>query len=516
MKSMKLRSLLLVGFGVLGALVLAIAVYAILSMGAINRRSTIVSEEILPSLDIADKIDTATGDYRLLEFEIASETDAVKREAYTKDTDSIAKEFDKHISDIAPLLSGADELRLLESLKKSWVQYRADSAKYLSLVKARKVEEAMGILTGDEESAYGDISKACQDLANLQRSQSDLAVKDNKAVFTTSYILLFVAAGAGILVAILVVLVILRAVAKSVEVIMSTVGQVTEGNQEISSTAQEMSQGATEQASSAEEVSASVEEIAATIKQNTDNSLATEKISSRAAQDADEGSKAVINSVAAMNDIASKIGIIDEIARQTNLLALNAAIEAARAGDAGRGFAVVASEVRKLAERSQKAAGEITELSKTTVATTTKAGDAIQKIVPDIKHTAELVQEIAAASREQSAGAEQIGKAIAQLDTVIQQNASAREEMASMAEELYAQSERLSEAMKFFGGSSRATQATSSFHRDIKVAHVASQARSIADAKASRLVAIAPVSSGYKSSEGKGAGATKDSDFEAF
>lgn len=237
---------------------------------------------------------------------------------------------------------------------------------------------------------------------------------------------------------------------KIVADIQSSANQVASGSEQISSTAQEMSQGSTEQASSAEEVSSSIEEMGSTIRQNSDNSMTTEKIAQKAAGDAEEGGKAVSAAVIAMKDIAGKIGIIEEIARQTNLLALNAAIEAARAGEAGKGFAVVASEVRKLAERSQKAAGEITELSKSTVETVTKAGDLIQRIVPDIKRTAELVQEISAASREQSTGAEQIAKAMIQLDTVVQQNASASEEMASMAEELSSQSQQLSDTISFF------------------------------------------------------------------
>jgi len=225
---------------------------------------------------------------------------------------------------------------------------------------------------------------------------------------------------------------------------------VSSGGEQISATSQQMSQGATEQASGAEEVSSSVEELAATIKQNTDNALETEKISQKAATDAEEGGKAVDEAVAAMKVIAGKVDIINEIARQTNLLALNAAIEAARAGEVGKGFAVVASEVRKLAERSQTAASEITTLSARTVALATKAGKIIGSIVPDIKKTADLVQEIAAASKEQSSGSEQIGKAMMQLDQVIQQNASASEEMASMSEELSGQAAQLLETMSFF------------------------------------------------------------------
>jgi methyl-accepting chemotaxis protein len=232
--------------------------------------------------------------------------------------------------------------------------------------------------------------------------------------------------------------------------VQSATVNVAQGSEEISSTAQSMSQGSTEQAAGAEEVSSSVEEMDSTIRQNSDNATATEGIAMKAAKDAEEGSAAVTASVAAMTEIAEKISIIEEIARQTNLLALNAAIEAARAGESGKGFAVVASEVRKLAERSQTAAAEITGLSKTTVEMSQKAGKIIVAIVPDIRKTAELVQEIASASREQSSGVDQIGKAMVQLDTVIQQNASNSEEMAAMAEELSGQAQQLASAIGFF------------------------------------------------------------------
>ena len=225
---------------------------------------------------------------------------------------------------------------------------------------------------------------------------------------------------------------------------------VSAGSQELSSSAQEMSQGATEQAASAEEASASMEEMAANIRQNADNATTTEKIAGKSADHAKESGDAVTRTVAAMREIADKIGIIEEIARQTDLLALNAAIEAARAGDHGRGFAVVAAEVRKLAERSQVSAGEISTLSAESVEIADKAGKMLTQLVPDIGKTAELVQEISSASREQNSGADQINQAINQLDQVIQQNASAAEEMASTSEELASQAEHLQLAMSFF------------------------------------------------------------------
>ncbi|MBF0459416.1 MAG: MCP four helix bundle domain-containing protein [Nitrospirae bacterium] len=232
--------------------------------------------------------------------------------------------------------------------------------------------------------------------------------------------------------------------------VRSAADNVASGSNQLSSGAQQLSEGATEQAASVEETSSSMEEMTSNIRQTTDNSKQTEAISTTAAKDALESGKAVSQAVTAMKEIASKISIIEEIARQTNLLALNAAIEAARAGEHGKGFAVVASEVRKLAERSQKAAGEISELSASSVSIAEQAGTMLNKLVPDIRKTADLVQEITAASNEQNTGAEQINKAIQQLDQVIQQNASAAEQMASTSEELQAQSEQLQGTISYF------------------------------------------------------------------
>ncbi len=186
------------------------------------------------------------------------------------------------------------------------------------------------------------------------------------------------------------------------------------------------------------------------IKQNADNAQQTEKIANKSAKDAQDSGRSVVEAVSAMKEIASKISIIEEIARQTNLLALNAAIEAARAGEHGKGFAVVAAEVRKLAERSQKAAGEINTLSASTVKVSEKAGEMLDRLVPDIQRTAELVQEITAACKEQDTGATQINQALQQLERVIQQNASAAEEMASTTEELSGQGAQLLGALEFF------------------------------------------------------------------
>lgn len=225
---------------------------------------------------------------------------------------------------------------------------------------------------------------------------------------------------------------------------------VASGSQELSSAAEQVSQGATEQASSAEEASASMEEMASNIKQNADNASQTEKISRQSAKDAEVSGEAVNRAVTAMQTIAEKITIVQEIARQTDLLALNAAVEAARAGEHGKGFAVVASEVRKLAERSQTAASEISAVSSETVKAAQSAGEMLVRLVPDIRKTAELVSEISAACREQDIGASQINEAIQQLDKVTRQNAAASEQMSATSVELASQSEELQSSISYF------------------------------------------------------------------
>ncbi|WP_319471417.1 cache domain-containing protein [uncultured Pseudodesulfovibrio sp.] len=237
--------------------------------------------------------------------------------------------------------------------------------------------------------------------------------------------------------------------------------QVAAGSEELASSAIELSQGATEQASSVEEVSASMEEMTSSIGQNAENAQTTNTMTNQAAVDTEQGGQAVVKTVDAMKQIADKILIVEEIARQTNLLALNAAIEAARAGEHGKGFAVVAAEVRKLAERSGTAAAEISDLSVSSVKVAEEAGELLGKIVPDIRKTAELVQEITMTSNEQHTGGEQVNAAIQQLDKVIQQNASASEEVASTAEELSGQSVQLQQAIRFFKIDSHGTSPTS-------------------------------------------------------
>ncbi|WP_244496639.1 methyl-accepting chemotaxis protein [Aureimonas ureilytica] len=226
--------------------------------------------------------------------------------------------------------------------------------------------------------------------------------------------------------------------------------QVASGSSQSAATADQLSSGATEQAAASEQASAAVEQMTANIRQNAENAIQTEKTAATASLSAGRSGKAVISSVKAMRQISEKISVVQEIARQTDLLALNAAIEAARAGQYGKGFAVVASEVRKLAERSQTAAQEISALSAHTLLASQEAGEMLDRLVPDIQRTAELVSEITAACREQSIGIEQINQAITQLDQVTQSNSGAAHQMAATASQLAEEASRLSEQAGYF------------------------------------------------------------------
>ena len=232
--------------------------------------------------------------------------------------------------------------------------------------------------------------------------------------------------------------------------VRSNADSLSSASEEISATAQSMSQGASEQAASVEETSASMEQMSASIAQNTENAKVTDGMAGKAAREANEGGQAVRDTVSAMKTIAEKISIVDDIAYQTNLLALNAAIEAERAGEHGKGFAVVAAEVRKLAERSQVAAQEISEVAKSSVSLAERAGTLLDQMVPSIAKTSDLVQEIAAASEEQTTGVSQINTAMSQLSEITQQSASSAEELAATAEEMSGQAEQLQQLMDFF------------------------------------------------------------------
>jgi methyl-accepting chemotaxis protein len=297
-------------------------------------------------------------------------------------------------------------------------------------------------------------------------------------------------------------------------------GNVSTGSEQLSVASEQVSQGATEQAAAAQQASASMEQMSANIKQNSDNAAQTEKIARQSSKDAELSGEAVRRAVNAMQTIADKILVVQEIARQTDLLALNAAVEAARAGEHGRGFAVVASEVRKLAERSQTAATEINAVSSQTVKAAQQAGEMLNGLVPDIRRTAELVAEISASCREQDIASSQINEAIQQLDKVTQQNAGASEEMSATSEELAAQAEELQASIAYFKIERRVATARPPFAASKRSPAVASRpdtaASKTASPKRGTVAAQQALANGFALDLSQGGPDADDAKFEEY
>ncbi len=325
------------------------------------------------------------------------------------------------------------------------VAFQTQTSGVLGLYEEGKVEPARVALLGPWRKTYDPMVAATDQMMKTYVEEAKAASKDNTDLAALSAFLMSVVALVAFFLSLVLAWLIGRSIMKVFRTVESSAEQVAAGILQISSASEGLASGSTEQASSLEEVSASVEQLTATIKQNADNASQTETIASKSAGDAKGGGQAVKQTVTAMKEISEKVVIIQEIARQTNLLSLNAAIEAARAGEHGRGFAVVANEVQKLAERSQGAAREIEGLTRSSVAVAEQAGAMLERLVPDIQKTSDLVTEINAASNEQATGVQQINSAIQQLSTVVQENATSAEELASTSEELAGQAANMQE-----------------------------------------------------------------------
>ena len=516
---MKIQTKLVGAFLISAAITAALGIIGYRSVQSLGQSLWEIGSNRLPSIQGLDMMNEAQTAIDGAENALLNEEIAVKEreDLYKKVTDKWAQaESGWRIYE--PLPQTTEEERTWKEFVPAWNVWKADHQTFMKLSRdydakvaakadaaaldglhKKMVEQALVINPVSFNKAEQLLAKiyAINDQVATDEKKSSLALqKDTKALMATSSVLgVIIAAVFGIFIGsstsrpIVEMVTLLKAVANGdltvkqeaktkdevgqmivavndmVANLSNVVGEVAKaadnvasGSEEMSATAQQLSQGSTEQSASAEECTSSMEEMASSIQQNADNAQQTNKIAAKAAEDARISGEAVVKTVAAMKEIAEKINIIEEIARKTDLLALNAAVEAARAGEHGKGFAVVASEVRKLAERSQTAAAEISKLSSSGVAVAEGAGQMLTKLVPDIRKTAELVQEISASSSEQNSGTAQINKAIQQLDQVIQQNAAASEEMASTCEELSSQAEQLQSSISFFkleGGQSR-------------------------------------------------------------
>ncbi|SFJ91534.1 methyl-accepting chemotaxis protein [Desulfomicrobium apsheronum] len=495
--NMRIMSKLLLSFAITLSIMAGLGWFASTQMSRVNEKSTEISGNWLPSVQACGELNALILEVRNAEYGHAISENEKDMAQYEQRIEQYKAEIQNIRAMYEKLPSLEEESRLYEGYKNHWNLYIKENTAIVALSRANKTQEAVNAMRGTSRIEYYAAKEALEKIIQIQKNASDAASAEADVIYSnarTSIIIAnTIAILVGVLLAFLVARVITRQLGTEPGVIATVAGRiangdlaiafndttrhigvyadikrmcerireivaevqgasenVASGSEEMSASAEQLSQGSTEQAASVEEVSSSMEQMAANIRQNADNAGQTEKIALKAAHDADASGKAVVQAVDAMKNIAEKISIVEEIARQTNLLALNAAIEAARAGEHGKGFAVVAAEVRKLAERSGTAAAEISELSSSTLSVADQAGQMLVKLVPDIQRTAELVQEISAASNEQNAGAEQINKALQQLDQVIQQNASASEEMASTSEELSSQAEQLQSTISFF------------------------------------------------------------------
>ncbi|UFS72823.1 methyl-accepting chemotaxis protein [Geomonas sp. RF6] len=411
----------------------------------------------VPSILVLDGAATNARDLQNHTYMHILNTDDAKMAEVEKLIEEDRASLSKALKEYEALLSGDKDKQMFTEDRAAISEFNGLVDKVLALSRGNKNNEARDLFTSNN-AIYKKLTTLLDAHMLYNKELADKGTSDAVAMKKTAVIFALTSTLLAIAAIVAVALFIIRSIRTVVAEVVSASDNVASGSQQMSSSAEELSQGATEQASAAEEASSSMEEMSANIRQNADNALETEKIAIKSAADAKESGEAVAKTVSAMKEIAGKISIIEEIARQTNLLALNAAIEAARAGDHGKGFAVVASEVRKLAERSQKAAAEISDLSLASVEIADRAGSMLVAMLPNIQRTAQLVQEITAASREQDAGAGQINKAIQMLDQVIQQNASAAEEMSGTAEELSGQAEQLQQAVALLTVGNRSAQ----------------------------------------------------------
>jgi len=442
-KRMKMETRLNLGFGSVVSLAIILGMVAFANLTIMNTHWQQFQAVTLAKKDAVLTGDTDLGNaVHLFKNYILRGGDFEKK--FVDAMADIDKAVDTYraVGGIAP-----QEAALLGEISAATKSYR-DSMNQLVAMRAKGASptEMDAAIAGADHAISGAFDKLLEVNAGETKMQSQqmAEVLDNSRRMILAFAVVIVVLGIAL------AFWIGRSLSSVIRDVNSVVDSLSSASEEVSATAQSLSQASSEQAAGVEETSASIEQMTASIAQNTENAKVTDGMATKAAQEATEGGAAVKETVAAMKQIAKKISIIDDIAYQTNLLALNAAIEAARAGEHGKGFAVVAAEVRKLAERSQVAAQEIGEVATNSVELAERAGRLLDEMVPNIRKTSDLVQEITAASEEQSSGVAQINAAVGQLSQTTQQNASSSEELAATAEEMSGQAEQLQQSMSFF------------------------------------------------------------------
>ncbi|SNY61198.1 methyl-accepting chemotaxis protein [Paractinoplanes atraurantiacus] len=505
--------------GVVCVLLIVIGAVGIYQLSQTQNRLSHLYNSNLHDVRLLGEISTDYTDVRLKLRNVAMASGAAATDTAVDNFDNSMAALDQVWGEFAGSAPGDADA---ESFATNWASYKKIAEEKLKpLATANRIAEFNSVISAQVNPISQSIETAVDNLISKDDTAAKKSLDDSSSAYSTARLVLIILSLLALILTFTVVQMITRAVANplketvtvltamaqgrldqrvavsgrdevgrmgtalnsalgrlgdTVSTVVESANQLNSASLQISGASQSLSQAATEQAASVEETTASIEQMTAGIAQNSENAAATEGIATTTAAEAQEGGEAVQRTVAAMKEITSKIGIIDDIAFQTNMLALNATIEAARAGEHGKGFAVVASEVGKLAERSQVAAQEISQLAAGSVQTAERAGDLLSTMIPNIIRTSDLVQEIAAASGEQSTGVRQINIAMSQIGKVTEQTASSSEELAATAEQMSAQTAQLTALMDFFhtGGATPSHRPAFSGHAEARAYPAAS------------------------------------------